>query len=285
MDPIDPTLDPRAARARRRFAEWVARPDPEIELAEAALWIAAETRPALDVAAALGTLDELAAGARQAVEAAADESDRVAALCRALFEEAGFHGNREDYYQPENSDLGLVLERRTGIPITLAIVTVEVAQRLGFHATGVGFPGHYLAKLVGEREIVVDAFEGRVIDEAECGEKLRAALGPDARFDRSWLRAATHKQTLARLLSNLKQIYIGRGDHARALACSDRILLLAPDAATELRDRGLLHAALEAFRAADRDLTRFLSLAPGHPSAPGIERRLAEIRKRVSSLH
>lgn len=277
--------DARVARARRRFESLAAGPDSGIDLAEAALWIAAESRPELDVGGALRALDALAERARPAVAAATREEDRVRALNRVLFEEEGFHGNREDYYQPENSDLGLVLERRTGIPITLSIVYVEVAQRLGLHATGVGFPGHYLAKVVGAREIVVDAFEGRTLDEGECGERLRAVLGPEARFDRSYLRAATHKETLARILSNLKQIHVSRGDPGRALACSERILLLAPDAPLELRDRGLLYAELEAFRAADEDLTRFLSLAPDHPSAAAVARRLEAIRRRVRSLH
>jgi regulator of sirC expression with transglutaminase-like and TPR domain len=285
VSPLPPSADPRATRARRKFERLVARPDPEIDLAEAALWIAAESRPELDVAAALRDLDALAERARSAVDSADDEEARVHALNRVLFEQEGFHGNRDDYYEPENSDLGRVLERRTGIPITLSIVYVEVAQRLGLHSTGVGFPGHYLAKVVGAREIIVDAFEGRVVDETECGERLRAAMGPDAHFDRGWLRAATHKETLARMLSNLKQIHIGAGDAARALACCDRILLLAPDAPLEIRDRGLLYAELEAYRAADEDLTRFLSLAPGHPSAAAVQRKLEQVRRRVRSLH
>ena len=285
MSPLHPTSDRRAALARRRFERLAALPDPDIDLAEAALWIAAEGRPGLDVAQALRGLDTLAERARPTVEAQPEETGRIEALNRMLFEEEGFRGNRDGYYDVENRDLGLVLERRTGIPITLCIVYVEIAQRLGLHATGVGFPGHFLAKVVGEREIVVDAFEGRTLGEAECQERLQAAMGPDARFDRSWLRAATHKETLARILSNLKHIHIGSGDHARALACVDRILLLAPDAPLELRDRGLLYAALEAYRAADIDLTRFLSLAPKHPSASAVEEKLEQIRRRVRSLH
>lgn len=279
------SADPRAARARRQFARLAGLPDSDIDLAEAALWIAAETRPELDVTAALRELDALAARARASTDPVRDETARVEALNRALFVDEGFHGNRDGYYEVENSDLGLVLERRTGIPITLCIVYVEVAQRLGLHASGVGFPGHYLAKVVGDREIVVDAFLGRTLSEAECGERLRQALGPDARFDRSWLRAASHKETLARILSNLKHIHIASGDHARALDCAERVLLLAPDAPLELRDRGLLYAALEAWRAADRDLTRFLSLAPNHPSAATVEEKLEAIRRRLRSLH
>lgn len=277
--------DPQALRARRRFTSLAALPDAEIDLAEACLWIAAESRPEIDVGAALRQLDALAEPARGPVGAATSDEERVHALNRVLFEVEGFRGNRDDYYDPANSDLGLVLERRTGIPITLSIVYLEVAWRLGLHAAGVSFPGHFLAKVVGDREIVVDAFEGRILDEGECGERLRAALGPGARFDRSWLRAARNKEILARVLANLKQIHIDRDEPARALACCERILLLAPDAPLELRDRGLLYARLEAFRAAADDLERFLALAPGHASAPDVRRTLARVRERVRSLH
>ncbi len=285
MSPPDPPRDPRIRQARRRFERIAALPDPEIDLAEATLAIAAETRPDLDFAAALRELDALADAARPGLDAASDEAGRIAALNRALFDEAGFHGDRDDYYDPDNSDLGRVLERRSGIPITLSVVYLEVAQRLGLHAAGVSFPGHFLVKVVGARETVVDVFERRVVDEAECAERLRAAMGPDARFDRSWLRAAANKEILARILRNLKQIRAARGEAEWALDCCDRILLLAPDSPFDVRDRGLLYAQLGAFLSAADDLERFLELAPDHPLAPETRGVLERVRGRVRRLH
>jgi regulator of sirC expression with transglutaminase-like and TPR domain len=271
--------------ARRRFTEHINSPEDRIDVAEAALWIAAEAVPHLNVEGYLDALDRLARGALRSVEAASGERERIAALNRYLFVERGFCGNRDDYNDPRNSYLNDVLDRRTGIPITLSLVYVEVAQRLGFHATGVAFPGHFLAKVVGSEEIVVDAFEGRVVDAEECGERLRAALGPDAHFDRSWLRAARPKEVLARMLRNLKQIHLARDEWDDALACCDRTLLIDPDDPLELRDRGLVYAELECFRAAADDLERFLALAPGHQSAAEMRRTLEPLRQRARELH
>ncbi len=271
--------------ARRRFTEQVRAPEDRIDVAEAALWIAAEAVPHLDVEGYLDVLDRLARGAVRGVEAASGERARIEALNRYLFVECGFHGNRDDYYDPRNSYLNDVLDRRTGIPITLSLVYVEVAQRLGLHATGVAFPGHFLAKVVGAEEVVVDAFAGRVLGAEECGERLRAALGPDARFDRTWLRAARPHEILARMLRNLKQIHMAREEWDDALACCDRALLMAPDDPLELRDRGLVYAELECFRAAADDLERFLTLAPRHESADEVRRSLAPLRQRARELH
>jgi regulator of sirC expression with transglutaminase-like and TPR domain len=280
-----PELDERRLLARRRFCEWVARDDASIDVAEAALWIAAEARPDIDVAVQLRELDHLAAQARSVVEQAAGERARVEALCRALFEHERFHGNRDDYGDPDNSMLDQVLERRTGLPITLAVVFVEVAQRLGLHAAGVGFPGHFLAKVVGREVLLVDAFEGRIVSQTEARERLARMFEGRVEFDANLLRSARPKEILARILTNLKQTYIERSEFAAALACCDRLLAIVPNAPLELRDRGLLYQRLECFRAAVEDLEQFLRLAPKHESAENVRAVIEPLRRRVRMLN
>ena len=274
--------------ARERFADVARCRDGDIDLAEAALWIAAEADPALDVRSCLAQIDRLAEKARARVAAEASDGQRVAILNRILFEEERFQGNREDYYDPRNSFLNWVLERRTGIPITLCLLYVEVARRVGLRADGISFPGHFLAKVRdrdADREIVVDAFEGRVLDPADCEQRLQAALGPDARLEARSLAAAGPREILIRILVNLKISYLGRDEYEAALACCDRVLLLAPDTALELRDRGLLYQRLECFAAALTDLERFLELAPGQESAAAIRALLPNLREQVKQIH
>jgi len=203
----------------------------------------------------------------------------------------GFYGNRDDYYDPRNSFLNEVLTRRTGIPITLAIVCTEIARRLDLPVHGVSFPGHFLVKNVGgdpktqEPEIVADPFSGTTLSEDDLRERFKLAMGPAARFDSRWLRVATPREILVRLLGNLKQIYVQRQEPERALGCCDRILMLIPDAPIELRDRGLVYHELECFGAALADLERFLVLAPREPSADAIRDTLVELRARAARVN
>jgi len=176
-----------------------------------------------------------------------------------------------------------VLTRRRGIPITLAILYLEVARGLGWPLQGVSFPGHFLVKHPVEaappgapREVVLDPFSARVLDEAAYRSLFERALGPGIPFDRRWLRAATAREILARLLGNLKQIHVERGELEAALACCDRILFLFPDAPGELRDRGVVHHRLECFGPARADYERFLALVPNDPAADAVRELLAE---------
>jgi regulator of sirC expression with transglutaminase-like and TPR domain len=267
----------------RRFAALAALPDAEIDVAEGALLIAAEQSPGLDVRAAIDRLDALADRLSARVAASRAGLDAVEALNQGVFDELGFRGNQDDYEDPRNSLLDQVIERRTGIPISLAIVYVEIARRLGFDAVGVGFPGHFLAKLrgivtpEGNDEVVVDAFFGRVIGLAECQERLRQALGPTAQLGPDSLRAATPREILTRVLTNLKNHHLRRGEALDALGCIDRILMLIPGAALEYRDRGLINQHLGFGEPAKADLERFLQLAPAHESAPAVRDTLERI--------
>jgi len=296
--------DPPAASVwnpRDAFAEGLRAPDERIDLARSALLIAAEEYPALDIARYLDRLDELAREVAPRLELATGAAERVSVLNRFLFTERGFAGNREHYEDPRNSFLNEVLDRCAGIPITLALVYMEVARRAGVEVDGVGFPGHFLVKHVDRGEpreeqeraatgrrapIVVDPFFGTVLSMEDCQLRLAAVLGADAPLrPELHLRKASTREILVRLLGNLKVLYVRSADFGRALACCERILLVAPDAPHELRDRGLVYEKLECFGAAAADLERFLDLAPDDESAAAVRERLATLRPRVRQLH
>jgi regulator of sirC expression with transglutaminase-like and TPR domain len=269
---------------RERLAVVAARPDERISVAEAALLIAQEEYPTLDIAAYLGRLDALATEARAEVHPDMPAPEQVARLNHFLFIVQRFAGNNDDFYDPRNSFLNEVIDRRTGIPLTLSVVYSEVAQRLGLPVHGVSFPGHFLAKYAGPPEIFVDPFFGRVITTVECEERLRGIYGADAQLDRRLLRPASPREILVRLLSNLKQVYVEQSDLMRALACVDRILLLAPDLPRELRDRGILYQRLECYAAALRDFKRYLQLAPEDEAAPLIRETLPDLQRQAARL-
>lgn len=271
---------------RDRFAAVAQLPDAQIDLAEAALWVAAEEYEDLDVAAYLERIDALAADAAPLVEARVSPVERIAELNSYLFHGRGFTGNREEYQDPRNSFLNEVLDRRVGLPITLSIVYMEVARRLGLPVRGIGFPGHFLAQLEGSPSVVIDAFFGRVLSAEDCVERLRSVLGPEAEFvPEVHLRAATPKEILARLLSNLKQVYARSGDWMRALSCCDRILLLVPEAAAELRDRGLVYERLACFTAAAADFERALELTADIEASGLLRERIEALRRCAGPLH
>lgn len=274
----------------QRFAALAARPDDAIDVAEGALLIASEHTPDLDVAGYLRRLDDLADELRPALDAADDVLARVAALNDGLFEDLGFRGNHDDYEDPRNSFLNEVIDRRTGIPITLSIVYVEVARRLGLHASGIGFPGHFLAKIEhvpapdGNDQLIVDPFFGRTLSLTECQDRLRQAMGSAAQLGPDSLRTATPREILTRVLSNLKNNHLRRGEPLEALSCIDRILMLAPHASLEYRDRGLINEQLGFSEPARADLERFLQLAPFHETAETVRttlERLGHVRTLV----
>jgi len=269
---------------RTRFAALAAGPDQKIDLAEAALLIAQEEYPDLRIQDYLARLNDLARRARAHIGAVTSAAEQVRRLNHFLFVENGFVGNDERYYDARNSYLNEVLDRRTGIPITLSVVYCEVAKRLGLPVCGVSFPGHFLVKYAGDTEIIIDAFFGEVIDQRECERRLVGIYGPEARFDERYLRPASTREILVRMLSNLKEIYVERHDALRALACVERILLLMPDSPTELRDRGILFQRLECFTAALRDLERYLLLSPHDGAADAIREILPALQRQAAQV-
>jgi regulator of sirC expression with transglutaminase-like and TPR domain len=266
--------DPRA-----RFAAAVQRPEEAIDLAEVALLIAAEAYPGLDLDRHRATLDALGDGARARVAGADSDEAKLRALIQYVAREQRFAGNQDDYYDRRNSFLNEVLDRRTGIPITLALVYIEVARRAGLVVHGIGFPGHFLAKYEGQSELVFDPFFGLLLSEEQCAKRLQAVMGKETPFDRSYLRRATPREIVVRMLRNLKQVFLQAREFEPALACSERILLVQPELPPELRDRGLLYHQLECYSAAQADLERFLALAPDDDSADVVREKLIEIRR------
>jgi regulator of sirC expression with transglutaminase-like and TPR domain len=256
-------------------------------LAEGALWIAAEAHPDLDVPHWLSRLDALGYRAAERLAPGMDVDQAASTVARFLFEEEGFRGNGEDYYDPRNSLLDDVLDRRLGIPITLSVVYVAVAARAGLEAVGVGLPGHFVVRTERHgHHRLLDPFQGgALLDHAAC-EALVARVRPGGGpFDPRWLAPVTTRQILVRMLSNLKAVYLALGDWPRALAAVERITLLVPDALEELRDRGTLHARLGQGPAAVRDWEAYLKRAPGAPDSEEVRDQLRALRQALAALN
>jgi regulator of sirC expression with transglutaminase-like and TPR domain len=279
------TLLPLESRARARFAELIQR--EEIPLDEAALALAEEEYPRLDVGAALARLDALAARVAEVAGERPRPVAKLKAIRAVLAEEEHFDGNREHYHDPRNSFLNEVLDRRTGLPITLSVLYLEVARRVGLRLEGVGFPGHFLVKYVSASgaEVFVDPFNhGEALSPEECVSRFRAASGGRP-FDPRYLAAVTPPQILGRMLHNLKRVYLEANDQVRAYWVIDRLLLLSPAQPAEIRDRGLVAARLGAVGPASRDLSRYLDQVPGAPDADEVRALLSTLRARPARLN
>jgi len=253
---------------------------PGPDLLPAALAIARVEYPALDATPYLQQIDRMGADARARIAGFADRPAlAVRALNEFLFDELGFRGNRDRYDDPRNSFLNEVLERRTGIPITLAVIYIEVARRAGLIVEGVNFPGHFLLRvpfeITGapgsllpngeERLIIIDPFHGGAsLSESDCRQLLREHVGDEAAFDTTLLEPATRLHIITRMLVNLKRLYVRMRSFPQARFVSDLLLTIDPSAISELRDRGLLAYHLEDFAAALRDLEAYLRIRLRH---------------------
>ncbi len=267
-----------ADASRRLLRRFIAQ-EP-VDLARAALAVAREEYPDLDEGRYLRILDELASGVHAGLPAGASPERKVGRLNSYLFHELGFVGNRGDYYDPRNSYLNEVLDRRTGIPLTLSIVYMEVGRRCGLRVEGVGFPGHFLCKvhLVGG-ELVVDPFHrGLLLGLDELKRRLAAAVGDQVKFDARVLRAAKPREILVRMLQNLRSVYQERNDMPRALSAVDRLLLLAPENVRGLRERARLCEQLGGPLAAAKDLEKVLELEPNASDAAALRARVRKLR-------
>ncbi|MFN8558592.1 MAG: transglutaminase-like domain-containing protein [Dehalococcoidia bacterium] len=251
------------------FAAEVRVADERLRLDRAALLIATAEYPDLHVDEELGRLDALAVGVEHP-GSGAPPRDLAAAVRRYLFDELGFRGNEGDYYDPRNSYLNVVITRRTGIPIALSVLFMEVARRAGLDAAGVGYPGHFLVKYRdGDQEWIVDPFHG---GEEFPAEGVRAHLARRGEVDEGaiayYLAAVTRRQTLTRMLINLKMIYLNGGDVARALRTQEYLLAVNPWSFDDIRDRGLLRARTGDRDGAVTDLETYLAHgAPGDDAA------------------
>ena len=248
------------------------------ELAPAALAIARIEYPSLDSRGYLDALERLGeeAGGRVA-RAGVRGQEAIRVLNEYLYDEQRFTGNRQQYDDPRNSFLNEVLDRRTGIPITLAVVYLEVARRAGVQVTGVNFPGHFLLRAADEHArlhysgdfVIVDPFHGgALLSEIDCREMLRQHVGEEAAFDNDLLQPATRREIVVRMLVNLKRLYVRMRSFPQARFVADLLLTVDPTSVSELRDRGLLAYHLQDFGAALRDLERYLQLIPTQVDEP-----------------
>ncbi|MBW4491404.1 MAG: SirB1 family protein [Trichocoleus desertorum ATA4-8-CV12] len=265
--------------ARQSFSRAIAQPDEQINLAEAALYIAQEEYPDLDVEAYFKALDTMAAEVGKRLPAARYPLRVIQAINQYLYDDLGFVGNTADYYDPRNSFLNDVIERRTGIPITLSLVYMEVAKRIDFPLVGVGMPGHFLIRpTVEEMEVYVDAYHrGETLFAEDCQNRLNQIYGRSVELQPAFLQPIGPRQFLARMLTNLKMIYLNRDQAQKSLAAIERILLLFPDSPLELRDRGILHYHVGAGPEAYRDLKTYLAKVPDAEDAAAIQQLLDRI--------
>jgi regulator of sirC expression with transglutaminase-like and TPR domain len=270
-----------------RFARLARAAHGEIRLGEAALWVAADEYPGLDVGAGLRRLDDLGRAARALVHPGMDAAAAAAALARLLVGQEGYRGNRDDYYDPRNSFLNDVLDRRLGIPITLAVLYVEAAAGAGVTARGIGLPGHFIVEVRrADDRCRLDPFGGAVgLDEAACRALVRQAHGADTPFDPAWLAPVTTGQVVARMLGNLKGVYSRRADWPRALRAVERLVTLAPDRLEEVRDRGTVRARLGERRAAIADWEAYLRGRPEAPDAGAVRDQLRAVRQALAVLN
>ena len=270
-----------SARSRRTFQELVTLPDGAVPLAEAALLLACEEYPQLQVSPYLDKLDEIAGFVRPRLHPESSPLDTIEAINDVLFSVVGFRGNVDDYNDPRNSFFNDVLERRMGIPITLSAVYLEVARRLSFPIFGVGMPGHFLVKY-GDRtqEYFLDPFNGgQILTREDCARRFTEMFGQDREFSDRMLDIVSPRQMLFRMLNNLKTIYLKAQSYEKSLAMVDMMLLADPEAFEQYRDRGVLKVQLRRFSAAVRDFEHYVKVAPHSKDLPQVEEHLKELRR------
>ncbi len=277
-------------RALQNFASLVEpdREDQSIELAPAALAIARTEYPDLDVAHYLARLDALAARVQAGLRSNPTARETITLLNRVLFDDEGLRGNRDDYYDPRNSFLNDVLDRRLGIPITLSLVYLEVARRVGFPLAGTGMPGHFLLKhydmLSGE--IIIDPFNrGRVLTADDCIQRLKQIYRGEIEMQPEFLHPVTHRQILTRMLNNLRQIYFTQRNFRKGLATLDLLLAIPPRSPELLRERALVRLNLDQFVGAAHDLANYLKLQPEAPDADDVKETLDMVCQLLARLN
>jgi len=277
------------------FEKVLACDDVNIDLAHACLLIAQDAYPDLQVERYLGDIERMAMRLRGRTPQAAVIEERVAVLNNFLFEDLGFRGNTEEYYDPRNSYLNDVIDRKIGIPISLSVVYLAVGRRVGLPLEGVSFPGHFLVRLrLPAGVLVLDPFAGGAPQsETDLRERLQRVIPPGASDNvplsdlplDQFIEPATNRQTLARVLRNLKAIYRETDKPERMLEVLNRMLMVAPDSTADLLERGIVYQRLECFRAALKDLSDYVEREPEAPDMDEVRTRLVEVSARCARLN
>lgn len=274
-------------RIRAEFLRMVSRPEPAIGLAHAALLVAAESDPRLDVEGELRTLAGWVDDLRARIEPGWTTLQRLARLRSFTFEHLRFRGDRADYHSPSNALLHEVIQRRRGIPLTLAIIFMELGWSIGLALEGVGFPGHFLVRLAGEpKDLLLDPFQGgTTVHEEDCRRMLQELSGGRTPYEPRLIASVGKRAMITRLLLNLKGAYLRTGKDELALAAVERLLLLSPDDLEEVRDRGLLLYRLQRYGPALESLGAYLAGTPDAADRDGVASVVAEVRRQIASLN
>lgn len=261
--------------------------DEDIDLTRASLLIARTEYPALDIESHAARIDELARRV-SGITPGLDSQRTIAAINRVLFEEAGLRGNREDYYDPRNSFLNDVIDRRLGIPITLSIVYMEVARRIGFALAGVGMPGHFLLKHFsdGGHEWLIDCFNrGDILSRQDCQSRLDEIYSGEMTLRPEFLHPISRRQILTRMLNNLKAVYLSTRNFRKALPIADLILVVYPRSAEDVKQRALLRYSLALPKLASEDLEEYLRISPAASDAEEIRQMSLTIHRMLALMN
>jgi regulator of sirC expression with transglutaminase-like and TPR domain len=298
----DFSKDTAQQRIYRAFETLVANDDAAIDLLQGALLIASTAYPDLDMSRSLAQLDALARRVREVLALPEPQDPNTSpqlppemdhmtvlqAMNQVLFQEEHFQGNRTDYFNPDNSFFNRVLEKRTGIPITLSLLYIEVGKRVGIEIEGVALPYQFVVscRLSTGNVIYIDPYEqGLQLSMAECEQRIRRMSHGRIQINRHWFKAVSHRHFLLRMLNNLKHLYIEQDDYAHALIICDLILLLVPQHAHEWRDRGTLHLQLKHYARAKHDLMMYLELAPQAEDRDEILDDIKTVRQMIARMN
>ncbi len=260
-------------------------PEEEINLAEAALLIATSAYPDLDCAKYLHRLDDMAQTVAERVSDETDPLQIIKKINEHLYAEVGFTGNSRDYYDPRNSFLNDVLDRKTGIPIMLSTVYLEVARRIRFPLVGVGLPGHFLVKHPFFNLLIDPFSKGELLTEKDCESRMHQVLGDEVPFDKSYLEGVTKKHTVTRMLNNLRNVYMTARQFSKALRMTDLILALHPDSAENLRQRAALLMEARSYSKAIAALELYLKHDPDAEDAEELRQTVVNLLKTLAQMN
>lgn len=275
------------ARPCDQLEQLFSAPDHAVELSRAALILARLEYPELDLTAQLEQIESFAGEAGRRIPENYEPSTIIARLNDYLFRELGFRGNEADYYDPRNSFLNDVIERRKGIPITLSVIYLEITRKLGLPFYGVGLPGHFLLKYDDNRRVIfIDPFHsGRILEVEDCRDLARSMGADEEEVTEKHLRAVTNRQIVIRMLNNLRTIYLRTRQYRKCLAALDALQVVAPGSPETHKHRAYLHHELGHFRQAVEEVEQYLALCPEAPDAAEVRKWILGIRRRQASLN
>lgn len=259
--------------------------DDDIDLLRASLTIARSAYPDLDIRNYTTRVEALASKVRSRLTPEMPVVETIRAMNEVLFQEMRFRGNREDYYDPRNSFLNDVLERRLGIPITLSVLYMEVARRIGLPLVGVGMPGHFLLKVYDPEgpHILIDPFnQGAMLNEADCERRMHEIYTGEVQFKQEYLLPVSRRQILTRILNNLRHIYMSSRQFRKALTIVDMVLAIHPHSPEDVKQRAMLRFSAGQLAAAVRDFDRYLEISPSASDAEDIRQTALGIRKTLA---